>query len=190
MVEKMGMERSAAAAAEADLVIMVVDGRAGWTDGDGAMFKTLWGSGRGSASCKVRGEALLVINKVDLAQGGETKVPLPAVPLDTFGGRVIRTSAKTRDGLDALDAAVLELAGAPQLAGGGMSWCINERQADALIRAHEALMRAGESVAAGLPFDFWTIDLRSAVLALGEVSGEEVTEEILNSIFSRFCLGK
>ena len=78
----------------------------------------------------------------------------------------------------------------PQLASGGISWSVNERQADALVRAHESLMAVRESVAASLPLDFWTIDLRGAVLALGEVSGDDVTEEVLDAVFSRFCLGK
>jgi tRNA modification GTPase len=76
------------------------------------------------------------------------------------------------------------------LASGGISWAVNERQAEALVRAHEALMNANESVAQNLPIDFWTIDMRSAIIALGEVTGDEVTEQILDSIFSKFCIGK
>lgn len=77
-----------------------------------------------------------------------------------------------------------------QLASGGISWAVNERQAEALVRAHEALMRVTESVAQDLPIDFWTIDMRSAIIALGEVTGDEVTEQILDNIFSKFCIGK
>ncbi len=58
------------------------------------------------------------------------------------------------------------------------------------MRAHEALMRVAESVAQDLPIDFWTIDMRAAIIALGEITGDEVTEEILDSVFSRFCIGK
>lgn len=117
------------------------------------------------------------------------QISLPLVPKETFQ-HVVYTSARTRAGLDELERAILSLAGAPQLAEGGVSWAVNERQADALVRAHEALMRVSESIADKLPIDFWTIDLRSAVIALGEVSGDEVTEEVLDSIFSKFCIGK
>lgn len=68
VVEQLGVERSAAAAAAADVVIMVVDAEQGWTDADGDIFDSLWGKeGLGSRSCKVRGPALLVANKQDLA---------------------------------------------------------------------------------------------------------------------------
>jgi tRNA modification GTPase len=102
----------------------------------------------------------------------------------------VATCALTRDGLAALDAALLKLAGAPQLAAGGVSWSVNERQAEALVRAHEALSAVGESIAVGMPLDCWTIDLRAALLALGEVGGEGVSEEVLGAVFSKFCIGK
>jgi tRNA modification GTPase len=66
---------------------------------------------------------------------------------------------------------------------GGSAWVVNERQAEALLRAQEALARCQESIGHQLPLDFWTIDLRGAAVALGEVSG-------LDTIFSRFCIGK
>lgn len=124
-----------------------------------------------------------------LPPSGDKPLQLPLLAKEVFKAQVY-TSALTQDGLADLDAALLQLAGAPQLAAGGISWSVNERQAEALIRAHEALMAVCESISADMPLDCWTIDLRAALIALGEVGGEGVSEEVLGSVFSKFCIGK
>lgn len=73
---------------------------------------------------------------------------------------------------------------------GGQGWAVNVRQAEALLSAREALERAAQSMADGLPIDFWTIDVKDALLALGEVTGAEAGEEVLDRVFSTFCIGK
>ena len=67
---------------------------------------------------------------------------------------------------------------------------INQRQSAALTRAKTSLQQVQETIANQLPLDFWTIDLRIAIQALGEILGEDVAESVLDRIFSRFCIGK
>jgi tRNA modification GTPase len=76
------------------------------------------------------------------------------------------------------------------LGAGGISWAINERQSEALQRTKQALNNVIDSMEAGVPLDCWTVDLRQALLALGEVTGDSLTEELLQGIFSTFCIGK
>ena len=211
-VERIGVERSVAAARGADVVVMVADGGVGWTSDDEEIFELLAlstfdidgggdGDGYDDDNEVVAGKrcvvskmppALLVINKVDLTEQKNNNVAAAALPrfVQKSFSHVLYTSATTGEGLDELKAALLEVAGAPQLAPGGVSWSVNERQGEALTRASEALTRVESSIVGDLPIDFWTIDLRAAVMALGEVSGEEITEEVLDAVFSRFCIGK
>ena len=67
---------------------------------------------------------------------------------------------------------------------------LNERQLDLVTIAVESLKKIDTVAAQNLPWDFWTIDLREAIYKLGELTGEEVTEEIHKRIFSKFCIGK
>jgi tRNA modification GTPase len=72
----------------------------------------------------------------------------------------------------------------------GVECKINHRQADLLRKSREALLRCLESVNLNFAQDFWTIDLKLAIQSLGEITGDVITEEILDEVFSRFCIGK
>jgi tRNA modification GTPase len=67
---------------------------------------------------------------------------------------------------------------------------LNARQRELAAAAATALVACQAAASEGLPWDFWTIDLREAVRRLGEITGEEVSEAVLDRVFSRFCIGK
>lgn len=171
-VEQMGVMRSRHAAQAADLVLLTIDAQTGWTQGDGAIY----------AQVKQR-PLILVINKTDLATAQLVKYPQEI-------SHTVATAAAKNQGITNLEQAILNLVAKGNLTAANLDFAINQRQAAALQRAQIALLQVQETITNQLPLDFWTIDLRSAIQALGEVTGEEVTESVLDQIFSRFCIGK
>ena len=104
--------------------------------------------------------------------------------------KTIFTAAALNQGIDALETAILATIQTGTLQAANLDLAINQRQAATLIQAKQSLQHVLEAIADQLPLDFWTIDLRSAIYTLGQVLGEEVTESVLDQVFSRFCIGK
>jgi tRNA modification GTPase len=171
-VEKIGVERSRSAAQAADLVLLTIDAAAGWTTDDQEIY----------AQVKHR-PLILVINKIDLAAAETVHYPREI-------SQVVKTAVVQNQGIAALEAAILEQVQAGKIQAADMDLAINQRQAAALVKAKTSLEQVQTTIAQQLPLDFWTIDLRGAIHALGEITGEEVTESVLDRIFSRFCIGK
>ncbi|MDB9458954.1 tRNA uridine-5-carboxymethylaminomethyl(34) synthesis GTPase MnmE, partial [Dolichospermum circinale CS-545/17] len=175
-VEKIGVERSHRAANAADLVLFTIDATAGWTPADQEIY----------AEVKHQ-NVILVINKIDLISLAEQE-NLKSQILNPKSQIV--TAAAINQGIDRLEMAILEIVQAGKVQAADMDLAINQRQAAALIKAKSDLEQLQFTITEQLPLDFWTIDLRGAIQALGEITGEEVTESVLDRIFSRFCIGK
>lgn len=173
VVEQIGVARSRAAAQAADLVLLTIDAQVGWTDVETELYAQI-----------APITTIVVINKIDLVKVS------PHLNLPPGISAVVETAAAIDLGIDRLEVAILEIVAGGKLYAANIDIAINQRQAAALIRAQAALQQVLTTVDSQFPFDFWTIDLREAIRALGEVTGEEVTESVLDRIFSRFCIGK
>ena len=173
VVEQIGVARSRAAAQAADLVLLTIDAQIGWTDVEAEIYAQIEPI-----------TTIVVINKVDLVEN------LPKLDLPPGVSALVETAAASELGIDRLEAAILAIVAGGKLSAANIDIAINQRQAAALIRAQSALQQVLITVRGEFPLDFWTIDLREAIRAFGEVTGEEVTESVLDRIFSRFCIGK
>jgi len=172
VIERLGIERSRAALAQADLALMVVDGSELLTSADHDIAALLENK-----------PSLLVINKCDLPVVIDVDGFLPNLPR-------VRISALTGEGLDTLELAIVETVFSGQVLASDALLVSNPRHKDILQRAHDHVLAARQTHAQGLPADFVAIDLTAAVNALGEITGETLHEDLLETIFSNFCIGK
>ncbi len=170
VVEQMGIEKTKQALATASVVLYVVDVSKGIQDEDRAWIQRV---------DEYDIPRLLVFNKLDLSVSTQTKVASEGIFI----------SAKTASGLETLKSRIVELVQKNYLQDTG-AYLLNQRQLGHLQASLNDLNVLKGDLSTGHPIDLWTIGLRSAVQALSNISGENVTEAILDSIFSRFCVGK
>ena len=169
-IEAMGVERSKQAVENADLVIFVCDGSKALTEEDEAVIDF----------CCEHQNAIALINKSDLGSAVQ--------PSDLPFMYVIPICAQTGEGLDQLADLVDELFASNAPCDGSI--LTNARQADAIRRAYEAMLRALQGLKLGLTPDAVLTDVEEAMEAMGEVTGATVREDITARIFERFCVGK
>ncbi len=165
-VEVIGIERSQKILMKADVIIFVFDLSEGWNKKVQKLVKQM----------PKQVPILFVGNKSDL------KIHSERLKTD------VMLSALTGEGEEQLIQALLNKCGLNQTE--GLSIALNERQLDLVKSATKALERTLEAANTELPWDFWTIDLREAIQKLGELTGDEISEALLDRIFSRFCIGK
>jgi len=172
--EAIGVARAREALERADVGLIVLDASAPLTSEDEALLAEPCGQAR-----------IVVLNKCDLQQ-----CTMYNVQCTNGGGgaaRVVRVSALTGQGVPELLDALRGLAALP---GGGDAAFTRARHIAAATQAAEALEEAVAALDAGLPADMAAIDLRRALDALGAITGETLSEDVIDAIFANFCVGK
>ncbi len=176
IVEKIGVERAIQSAKEADLILYVVDASVPWDDND---FEIL--------SFIREKNCLIILNKTDLPS-----VITEDIIYETTENRypVIKMSLTQQSGMEELEEAIRDLFFHGKISFENEVYITNMRHKEALQEAYESILMVIESVSKKLPEDFYSIDLMNAYSRLGHIIGEEVGEDLVNEIFSRFCMGK
>ncbi|HPP35344.1 MAG TPA: tRNA uridine-5-carboxymethylaminomethyl(34) synthesis GTPase MnmE [Clostridiales bacterium] len=177
-VEAIGVEKARTAAAEAELVIIVLDAQTGITDEDREIMKT-------SLSKKT----IVMINKTDVAD--DRMVEDMKEQIRTYGDiPVVVASMVDGTGMDDLADRIESLAAGGEISANNEVLLTNARHRQLIEDAVLGLDSAESAYKGGMPLDLVTIDIRDAAEALGRITGESVSEDVVNEIFSRFCVGK
>ncbi len=184
IVEKAGIDRTRRSVEQADLILAMLDASRGLSKGDKELLTELQGR-----------KLIVVVNKTDLLREDDGRELLEKVRgwieknLDVRPP-VIGTAAPSNEGITELEDLIVEtvMAGGVACAEGAV--VSNVRHSRALEEARLSLQHCLRTVESNLPLDFISIDLRAAVDALGRITGETATEDVIDRIFSDFCIGK
>ncbi len=174
-VERLGVERSRAALRQADLALLVVDGSSPLEAADYEIAALIGTQ-----------PSVVVVNKCDLPASVGANAAMSLLPSAPH----VRISALTGEGIEDLEAVILEKVLGGQVSTSDMPLVSNARHKAALSRAREHVLAAIQGYRNGLSADLVAIDVREAVDALGEITGETATADLLEMIFSQFCIGK
>ncbi len=174
-LERLGMELTEKKMEESDLILLVIDQSRAVSPDDFDLLAKITGK-----------RALVVVNKIDLP----LKADLESLGTRLNGFKVVKVSALTGEGMEDLQQAIWKLIVAGGAVDAASDIVPNLRHTMALSAASEFFKKALHNIKSDLPLEIIAADLTSGLDALGEITGEQSSEELLDTIFSRFCIGK
>lgn len=175
IVEKMGIEKSRESFNQADLVIFILDLSSPLSEEDREII------------ARINGEkTIVVLNKIDLPQALDREEIAALIP----GATLVETSMKTREGIDAIEEEIVSKVYGGRVKQQGSVMVTNARHQNLLKQSARSAADAISMIEQGEALEFVSIDVNSCYDSLGEIIGETVQDDIINEVFSRFCLGK
>lgn len=175
IVEKIGVERSRKALSEADLILFVLNNNEPLTEDDQTLFEVIKNE-----------DVIVIINKTDLEQRldvSELREMIGDMPL-------IQTSMLKQEGIDELEIQIKNLFFGGEVQNQDMTYVSNSRHISLLKQARQSIQDAIDAAESGIPMDMVQIDLTRTWEILGEIIGESASDELIDQLFSQFCLGK
>ena len=174
-IEKIGIAKSKEIAKNADLVIAIFDSSKEFTEEDKEILEIIENK-----------KAIIILNKIDLEAKIDENNPL----LKEFSGNIIKISALNQTGLDDLYKKIENMFANNDINVDNDYIITNVRQKDLVSKAIEDVNKTKESLENGLPLDIISIFIKDILEDLSKITGEVVSDEIIDEIFSKFCLGK
>lgn len=177
VVEKIGVERAKEYASKADLILYVVDSSVPLDESDREIISVIQDK-----------KVIILLNKSDL----NTKVSEDELE-ELFGHKdieLVRTSTKENTGMEEFEKIIINMFFSGRIKANDEVVITNMRHKEALVEAEKSLQMVMDSLEMHMPEDFYSIDLMSAYASLGTIIGEEVDEDLVNEIFTKFCMGK
>lgn len=175
IVERIGVERSRKALSEADLILFVLNYNEPLTEDDRKLYEVIKNE-----------DAIVIINKTDLEQ----RLDLAEVETMVGDMPIIQTSMLQQQGIDELEIQIRDLFFGGEVQSQDMTYVSNSRHISLLKQAKNAIQDAIDAAEMGVPMDMIQIDLTRTWEILGEIIGESASEELIDQLFSQFCLGK
>ncbi|EOD4453172.1 tRNA uridine-5-carboxymethylaminomethyl(34) synthesis GTPase MnmE [Staphylococcus aureus] len=175
IVEKIGVERSRKALSQADLILFVLNNNEALTQEDYTLYEVVKNE-----------DVIVIVNKMDLEQNidiNEVKDMIGDTPL-------IQTSMLKQEGIDELEIQIRDLFFGGEVQNQDMTYVSNSRHISLLKQARQTIQDAIDAAKSGVPMDMVQIDLTRTWEILGEIIGETASDELIDQLFSQFCLGK